>query len=215
MMNRIIAAGIVLAMGSAAHAVIAELNFGYELLAASYDGANTFSFMGHAPSAGDIRVTQAPTKGVSFRPGELSGGTADISGSMTVGSITATTASGNGSFTLTDVDGSTISASISGTFTRDGIVFFLGNLSDVTYTFADNEFNGSDLDKFTTSDFNTAATIGNLVLFEFERKWFTAGAFSSDTIQLDGSTRVPEPGTALLLILALAACRVGSARRNT
>lgn len=206
MIIRMTAVGIVLATGTAAQAAFTELNFGYESVNASYDGATTLSFTGKPWTTGDVFVTRTPTKNAQFMVGA-----ANIDGSLNLSNITTSTADGVGALTLTDIDGSTISCSITGTFLKSGIVFFEGILGDVAYNFADNEFNGSNASKFTTSDFDTAATIGDLVLFEFQSKWFTDGAFSTDVLQLDGSTRVPEPRTALLLILCLAAWRIGAA----
>jgi len=219
-MKRIVTAGLVLAIGTAAHAGITQLNFGYEGVNGIYNGTTTFSWSATtANSSGDVFVTSAPAKRADFALGSLGGAnTADVTGSLTVGSITATTATGVGSITLTDADGSTITASVSGNFylgappgSNDPTILFTGVLSSVVYTFADSTFDG-DTSSFSTSDFNTNADQGFLTEFEFDGNWFTAGAFSTDTLQLDGSTRLPVPGAALLGILGLTA--ITSIRRR-
>ena len=217
-MKRIVTVGIALALTTAAQAALTQLNFGYDGIHGSYDGATTFSWSAtSANSTGDVFVTAAPSKRADFGIGSLGGlNTADATGSLTVSSITATTANGTGSLTFTDTDGSTITADVSGQFTLlgtpfDPTVFFQGILSNVIYTSADTTFDG-DTTSFSTSDFSTSANQGFLTQFEFESNWFTAGAFSTDTLQLDGSTRLPVPGAALLGVLGLTA--ITSLRRR-
>lgn len=205
-MKRILTIGLLLAMGTAANAALTQLNFGYELVTGSYDGASTFTLTENASTTGDVVVTANPSKFAQFSAGD-----ADIDATFTVSSITGSTAAGTGTLTMTDVDGSTITATVDGTFTNTGIIFFEGALSGVTYTFGDSTFDGTS-GSFSTSDFNTAATLGEIVKFEFDGNWFTAGAFSVDTIQVDGSTALPVPGAALLGVLGLTA--ITSIRRR-
>ena len=175
-----------------------RLNIAYDVLTAAYDGVETFTMAGSIESTGGVVVNDTPLKRASFARGSLGGAnTADITCSLTVSNITATTADGMGTLVMTDADGSTITAHVSGTFylgappdSVSDTIFFQGSLSNVVYAFADSSFDG-DTSNFTTSDFNTAASMGSLTVFEFFGNWFTSGAFSIINLQLDGSIHVP------------------------
>lgn len=183
------------------------LTFGFTELDGSFNGTNLFTAGVGSDTDGDV-TRVLPVEQTALFNADFSGLTADYFMTMTLTNITAATADGTGSLIITDVDGDTITADAAGAWIRNGVFgFFNGLLENVRFNpTGDGVFEGPSGGSFSLdfSAFGPAPYEGAIMVLE-TGKWFTVGTpWTAQNTLIQGSV-LPEPSTALLGALGLAA----------
>jgi hypothetical protein len=187
--------------------------FGFHLgnLENDYDGT-TFTATDWQQTTGNLYRNLAPAGTAEFDNNSWNLGTPatqeDFLISLTISSITETGAVGVGTFTLKDIDGDVLTGTVSGTWTPTGTSFanFTGTLGTVTYTPANNTFDGHSGDAVSLVFSSPQPWNGAIVQLAVTGNWFSQGAYSEP--ELGGSIDVgivPVPAAVLLGILGLGA----------
>jgi MYXO-CTERM domain-containing protein len=201
-----VAGALAVVAGSASAAPI--LSFGYTELAGSYDsGSGAFAAVavddGALSTAGDVSRLAAPGSTANFNAGFVSRSSfADVVLNLDVTNVSGGSADGAGSITLTDDDGDTFTADVTGTFTDggSGFYFFTGLLANAS--FSGSSFDGTDGGSFSTDLPGDPPYDGALVQVYLDGAGgFFTHDFSGVSVQADGEI-VPTPGSLALIGLA-------------
>lgn len=198
---------------SASASVIAT--HGFDELVGSYNGTGLGgNFNAQASNAGVLKTQGDVSRVIAalgtalFSEGFLGSDSGDVDISLSVGAQVGNTRPGAGTLTFTDAGGDTITANVSGTWLTpgNGIVYFNGGMTDVSFNGADGDFNGSSGGSFDYSDFQnfTDPLTGNItLLFIRSGVGFFNTSFNNVSVESTGNI-IPAPGSVALVGLGLA-----------
>jgi hypothetical protein len=197
---------LVLAMAICMIAAPAKADlFGFHLgnLSLNYDGAATVTTTGAGSTSGSLYRNIAPAGTAQFLASSWGTGSEALTISMALSNLTGSTADATGTMSFVDVDGTTIAANLAGTWNNAaGLPIFQGKLTTVT-----SLPTGANFDGHTGSvDMNYSAPQpwrGAIVQLTATSNWFTSGTqLASRGGSIDVSV-VPVPAAVVLGVLGL------------